>query len=174
MKVKQFSSRIDQYQTDPNAFSMRIAKLLFRHLKVYYAWSIFNTLACLPFLIFSSGSFFYFMLMNFVWGLVNTGFSALFYWHIKAQHFLSATIEDQIKIKRHICKMLMINIMLDMAYVLVGIGLLIFYQESIYRMMLMPFGVAIILQGLFLFIQDIWFFTKHQKNYQNEKNILNY
>ncbi len=172
MKDLNLFLNMDRLRSNPTAFSLRISQLLFRHLKIYTGWSFFNMLISLPFLFYSSGSLYYFMLMNFTWGLVNMGFAGLFYWHIYAQRFRSAPFKDQIKIQRHICKMLFINILLDMVYILTGIYFLFFDLRSNLIGIFMAFGVAILIQGIFLLVQDLLFYSRHRENLlRGEKGI---
>jgi hypothetical protein len=120
----------------------------------------------------NTSSSFYFYQMNFSWNLVNSGISALSYLSLKKAKKNSWNIVSLNKDIHKVRKSLAINMGLDICYSTFGILL---RSNSLRKNLPMHqykgYGNSLILQGGFLFLFDLIYFTA--LNSSKNKKVVN-
>jgi hypothetical protein len=152
-------------------FDERFLMIIRKHIAVLAWWCFLTTLVAIPSLFLAKGFWWYFFLMNICWSAINL---TIVYWifdHTFFQQFKSGNIFQRFDVQRHIEKMIFANIGLDVAYVFCGLFFLaLSNQESIaYPELWGGFSWAIMLQGIYLFFQDLFFHRLHDLNFKKAK-----
>ena len=146
-----------------------------RHISIFVVWSLLNIAIGVVGLIFAVGSWFYFSMMSASWGIVNLLIAVGLYFHICEGRFLSDGGSKYLEIHNHVERMFVVNIGLDFLYLGVGIFLLKMdgFQDVQLDGVFKGFGWAIICQGSYLWLQDLYFFVCCQLDHENCLKLLN-
>lgn len=155
-------------------FDRRFRGILRRHLAILAWWSILNILFGLLALLFLHGQLYYFAMMNMVWGLINLLVAMLIFYHAVFRHFQKGNAFERFEAQRHVEKILLLNIGLDFAYCFIG---LLLREHGLIDGIKLPglwcgFGWAVIVQGIFLFSQDVWVYRLHAANFEKAAPFL--
>ena len=150
-------------------FDARCMLILHKHTAIFGCWSILNIIFSVLGICSGSGFWYYWWVMNFVWGIINFVIVVAFYKHIAESRFQQGNVMSRRQTQWHIEKMMLLNIGTDAVYPFVG---LLLREHSFVPGVLEPdiwlgFGWAVVGQGVFLFIQDFIAYRLHQKNYHN-------
>ncbi len=148
------------------AFDQRMKQLKTSQGKALAIWAGINLITGSVLIFMTEQWFYYFHAMNASWGLVNAGVAAYVYFHHNRVFNQPQTLLEQVSRQRHAENMLFLNIGLDVAFVVSGIAL---YQrglatEDTYSELWQGFGISVIMQGVFLLVQDLTFLYLHAKN----------
>lgn len=161
----------------PNAiddFAYQLKRLLRWHLHVLTTWSLINIISGLLYGIFFNLLWNYFVLMCCSWGVVNGLICLWLFFHLRGWGFLSASRIKKLLIQKHVEKLFLFNIGLDIAYLFMGLSLL---TVSYIDFISMPglwkgFGVAILIQGAFLLLLDTLSYLAIHQNYTKHKDLF--
>jgi hypothetical protein len=150
-------------------FDARCMLILYKHTAIFGCWSILNIVLSVLGMCLGSGVWYYWWVMNFVWGIINFVIVVAFYEHIAESRFQQGNVMSRRQTQWHIEKMMLLNIGTNAVYPFVG---LLLREHSFVPSVLQPdiwlgFGWAVVGQGVFLFIQDFIAYRLHQKNYHN-------
>ena len=160
----------DLLNTDKlNTFDNRFQLILRQHLTVFALWSILNCAGDLIGAFILKGNAYYFLMMSGIWGIVNFIVAIGFFYHTIYRKTPKNTIYERLVVQNHVEKMMFLNIGLDVAYVFIGFLLRehSFICNISYTNLWLGFGWAVVMQGLFLLIQDISFLYLYRRNFQN-------
>lgn len=148
-------------------FDYRFRGILRRHLAILAWWSILNILFGLIALVFLRGQVYYFAMMGMVWGVINLCIALLIFYHAVFRHFQKGNAFERFEAQRHVEKILLLNIGLDFAYCFIGLLLREhgWVADVVYPELWWGFGWAVIVQGVFLFTQDLWVYRLHGSNF---------
>jgi hypothetical protein len=157
-----------------NTFDNRFQLILHQHLTVLALWSILNCVCGLIGLFILKGSIYYFLMMNGIWGVVNFAFAIGFFYHTLYKKLRKNSWYERLVVQSHVEQMLFLNTGIDVAYVFVGFWLRehSFICNVSYPDLWLGFGWAIVMQGLFLLIQDMMFFYLHHRNFRKAQPFL--
>jgi hypothetical protein len=149
-------------------FDNRFRLILRKHFTILTSWSILNGVGGLIGLFILRGGTYYFSMMCSVWGAVNFAVAIGFFYHTIYQKIRKGSTYECLVVQNHVEKMLFLNIGLDAAYIFVGFWLRehSFICDVYYPDLWLGFGYAIVLQGLFLLVQDIAFLRLHRRNFR--------
>lgn len=95
--------------------------------------------------------------MTAAWGLVNLIITSLGFYGLMKK--FRAGLQDEQKEIRNLLRLLKLNVVLDVGYVAVGAGLVLWGKTPL----LQGFGWAIVLQGMFLLLLDGWYYYRGGK-----------
>ncbi|MDJ1484756.1 hypothetical protein QNI16_29925 [Cytophagaceae bacterium YF14B1] len=146
-------------------FDKQMNKLNKIHAGVLLTWAFLNITSGILCSVFAQEEMYFFSLMNLVWGVINSGVAAFVYWHTRKSAPKQKTIVKRMQLQQHVKKMLLLNSLLDVMYVLIGI--LLYKQQSaieLYQNLWEGFGIAVCMQGIFLLLQDSLFYYLHVSN----------
>ncbi len=157
-----------------SAFDNRFRLIQRRHLTLLLSWSLLNGCSGLVAMFTSRGSAYYFWMMNGTWGCINTVVAIVLSYHVSNSKTLTGNSFDCKEIQKHVERMLLINSGLDMCFILIGFWLLVYgcYMGTKYHDLWLGFGCAIVMQGLFLLVQDIIILQLHRRNHQLAATFL--
>ena len=155
-------------------FDERFTTIVNKHLALLGWWSILNLLVGLPGLYYLKGWWWYFMLMNMCWAVINFTIVLWIFDHKFLRRFLAGNIFQRFEVQRHVEKMLLLNIGLDLAYIFAGLWLKSVDVNSgaQHPELWLGFGWSVIVQGVFLFIHDNIFHFLHLLNFRKCKPFL--
>jgi multidrug transporter EmrE-like cation transporter len=104
--------------------------------------------------------------MNLSWGFINGGIAAFVYFHTKKSAARPKMLLRRLNLQRHVEKVLLFNVGLDLAFVIAGIALYqrAFTVDAAYPELWKGFGTSVLIQAAYLLIQDSVFYRLHQKN----------
>lgn len=159
--------RIEHDELDD--FDARFYLILRKHLAVLAWWSILNLLAGILALFFAQGVWYYFLMMGLIWGIINFVITVVIFEHTFYRKFSQGgDAYARIDAQRHVDRLMFLNIGIDSAYIFVGCWLRehSFVAEVAHPELWLGFGWSIIIQGLFLLIQDILVTRLHHINYE--------
>lgn len=148
-------------------FDNRFRGILRRHLAILAWWSILNILFGLFALFFLHDQLYYFAMMSMVWGVINLTIAMQIFYHAVFKHFQKGNAFERFEAQRHVEKVLLLNIGLDFAYCFIGLLLREhgFITRVAYPELWWGFGWAVVVQGVFLFSQDVWVYRLHGANF---------
>ena len=155
-------------------FDQRFRNILRRHIGTLAWWSIFNLLVTIVALIWFDGVIYYFFMMNAVWAAINFSISAFAYDHVAFRKFKVGSAFERFEVQRHVEGLMLLNIGLDIAYVFCG---LLVREHSLINGVQWPemwlgFGWSVVIQGLFLLVQDLIVFRMHNRNLKLARPLL--
>jgi hypothetical protein len=152
-----------------SGFDNRFRLILRKHLTILAWWSILNGAGGLIALFILRGCDYYFWMMNGVWGVINFAVAIVFFFHTLYRKSRKDSAYKRLAVHSHVEKMMFLNIGLNAAYVFVGFWLRehSFICPTSYPNLWLGFGWAIVMQGLFLLIQDITILCLHRRNFRN-------
>lgn len=157
----------------PTVFSLYdigFKKLLRRHQLVFGLWCVLSMILGLVALKVATNTWWFMGLMTLSWALVNM---LVLWWlilHTREARFLQKGEKGRRDTQRHVERMFLLNMLLDVGYIVVGLLLL-------HKAQLMPelaelwngFGLAIVIQGSFLCLQDTVFLLLHRANFKRQQ-----
>jgi hypothetical protein len=155
-------------------FDVRHRGILRKHIAVLGWWSLLNIVLGIAALIWLSGHWYYFMMMNMVWGIINFMVSMIVIDHAFFRKFRKGDCLERFEVQRHIEKMLIFNIGLDLSYIFFGL----FLHAKGCAMpadriaLWQGFGISVIAQGIFLFGLDNYFHYLHLLNFRKAQPYL--
>ncbi len=155
-------------------FDERFTIIVNKHLALLGWWCILNLLVGLPGLFYLPGWWWYFMLMNMCWAAINFTIVLWIFDHQFLRRFLAGNIFQRFEVQRHVEKMLLLNIGLDLAYIFAGLWLKGLAENAgmQHPEMWLGFGWSVIVQGAFLFVHDNIFHFLHYLNFRKCKPFL--
>lgn len=155
-------------------FDERFRLILRKHLAVLGWWCLLNTIASTCGMLLLSGEWLYFLLMNVSWAVVNFWVVLWIYDHIITRRFADGNTYHRFEGQRHVEKMLLLNIGLDLAYVFAGLFLWTLGRlpSTTLSELWIGFGWSVIMQGVFLFVHDNVFYRLHRINFRKARTYL--
>jgi len=155
-------------------FDQRFRGILRRHLAILAWWSILNLVLGLIALAFLDGIWYYFLMMGLVWGIINLLVAMLIFYHAVFKKFKKGNAFERFEAQRHVEKILLLNIGLDLAYCFMG-SLLREHGFTANRAipdLWIGMGGSVVVQGLFLLLQDSWVYRLHMTNFRKAAPFL--
>jgi hypothetical protein len=163
----------------PNAdaladFDRRFTRIIQKHVAVLGSWSLLCMLGSTTALCFSTGMGYYFFLMSFTWGIINAALSIGIFYHALYKKLYPCDLLERLEILRHVREILFLNIGMDSAYSIAGAWLRehSFKASVQYPELWAGFGWAIIIQGIYLMVQDSGIAYLHHRNFKIVKPHL--
>lgn len=155
-------------------FDNQFRLILRKHLTILAGWSMLNCVGSLIALCILRGSAYYFCMMCGVWGVINFAIAIIFFYHTIYNKSRKKSTYERLVVQSHVEAMLFLNIGIDAAFVFVGFWLRehSFICNLFYPNLWLGFGWAIVIQGLFLMVQDITFFRLHLRNFHKAQPFL--
>jgi hypothetical protein len=155
-------------------FDNRFRIILRKHLTLFVWWSILNSVGGLIALFILKGSAYHFWMMTGIWGVINFAFAIAFFYHTLYRKFRKGSAYERLVIQSHVEQMMFLNSGIDVAYVFVGFCLRehSFICDISYPELWLGFGWAIVMQGLFLLVQDIIFLRLHRRNFRKAQPLF--
>jgi hypothetical protein len=155
-------------------FDNRLRLILYAHLTILISWSILNGASGLIALFLLRGCAYYFLMMCGVWGVINFGVAIGFFYHTLYRKIRKKSIYERLMVQTHVEQMLFLNIGLNTAYVFIGFWLRehSFICDVLYPNLWLGFGWAIVVQGLFLLVQDTTILRLHRRNFCKAQPFL--
>lgn len=149
-------------------FDKRFRIILRKHFAVFVCWSILNWVIGLIAMFILRGSAYYFSMMSGSWGVINFAFAIAFFYHTLYRKPRKGSYHERLVVQRHVERMLFLNSGIDVVYVFIGYWLRehSFICDVSYPDLWLGFGWAIVMQGLFLLVQDIMFLCLYRCNFQ--------
>ncbi len=149
-------------------FDNRFRNILRKHFMVFVCWSILNSVCGLIASFTLVGSAYYFWMMSGVWGVVNFVVAIGFFYHTLYRKLPKDSSYERLVVQGHVERMMFLNIAIDGAYVFAGFWLieLSFISDVFYPNLWLGFGWAVVVQGLFLLIQDGIFLRLYYRNFR--------
>jgi hypothetical protein len=104
--------------------------------------------------------------MNLSWGFINGGIAAFVYLHTKKSAAQPKMLLRRLNLQRHVEKVLLFNVGLDLAFIAAGIALYqrAFVIDTAYPELWKGFGISVLMQAAYLLIQDSVFYRLHRRN----------
>ena len=148
--------------------------LLRKHLTMFVLWSILNCVGGLIGVLILRGSTYYFWMMSGVWGIINFAFAIAFFYHTLYRKPRKGSYHERLVVQRHVERMMFLNSGIDVVYVFIGYWLRehSFISDVSYPNLWLGFGWAIVMQGLFLWVQDIMFLRLYRRNFRKAQPFL--
>ena len=114
------------------------------------------------------------MLMNMCWAVINFTIVLWVFDHQFLRRFLAGNVFQRFEVQRHVEKMLLFNIGLDLAYIFAGLWLKSMGTAAgvSHPELWLGFGWSVIVQGVFLFVHDNVFHFLHFLNFRKCKPFL--
>ena len=155
-------------------FDARFVQIIHKHAAVLGWWCILHFLAGIPVLLFATGFWWYFMLMGLSWAAINFAIVWKMYEHTYMRRFVRGNILKRFEVQRHVEKMMLFNVGLDAAYCFAGLYLLTLARvpDLAHTVLWSGFGWAVLVQGLFLLIQDNVVHWLHWRNFRHCRPYL--
>ncbi|NUO00543.1 MAG: hypothetical protein HUU01_08005 [Saprospiraceae bacterium] len=165
---------LDEKHDELSDFDLRFRLILRKHLTVLGWWSILNILGSVAALMWFSGTTYYFFMMGLVWGGINFAVAIGVFNHTFYRKFRKGDSFERFEAQRHVEKLLFLNIGVDSAYLFAG---LLLREHSFVEGVKDPelwlgFGWSVVVQGLFLLVQDIAFYRLHRRNFRKAQPFL--
>jgi hypothetical protein len=155
-------------------FDERFAIILHKHVAALGWWCILHFFIALPGLFLAKGWLWYFMLMNLSWAAINFAIAWWMYDHVYMRRFQHGNVYKRFEVQQHVEKMLLFNVGLDASYIFAGLYLLTLSRlpDIAHVALWAGFGWSVILQGVYLFIHDNFFYRLHFINFRTCKPFL--
>jgi hypothetical protein len=149
-------------------FDNHFRLILHKHLTTLTLWSIFNCVGGFIGLFIMRGYAYYFWMMNGVWGVINLAVVIVFFYHTLYRKIRKHSAYECLLVQSHVEQMMFLNIGLNTAYVVIGFWLRehSFICNVSYQNLWFGFGCSIIMQGLFLLVQDMMILRLHRRNFR--------
>lgn len=162
----QYLAWLPAQQDSLRIFDARMSRIKKTHGWLLASWATLNVLVGGILAFTTKGEPAYVELMNMSWGVVNGGMAAFIYFHHQKEVEQPKTWLRQMDIQRHVEKAFLLNIGLDVAFIVGGVAL---HQHGqlpglAYAELWRGFGTSVILQGAFLLLQDYIFYRLHLTN----------
>jgi len=147
-------------------FDDRFFQIIRKHLAFLGVSCLLQLLVFGPLLLYTSGAWWYFLIMSLSWGVINFSIVMWIFDHILLRKFTDPDPFERFEAQRHVEKMLYLNIGLDLSYVFAGMFLYILGTTDLITIPALwkGFGAAVVLQGVFLFSLDNFFHRLHSRN----------
>ncbi len=156
------------------AFDRRLTELLYQHLRIFAIWSLSSLgVAFFGFYYFQNAAW-YFALMTLCWAIVNLGVLWWLYYHVRERKYTQGTVLKRLEVQTHVQKMFLLNVGLDVLYAIIGYLFLVYVNnlETEYPDLFEGFAWAIMLQGAYLFCQDLFFYYLHRQHSRRTRPLL--
>jgi hypothetical protein len=152
-------------------FDNHFRLILRKYFTILTSWSILNGVGGLIGLFILRGGTYYFSMMNGVWGVINFAVAVAFFYHTLYRKLRKGSFYECLVVQNHVEKMLFLNIGIDAVYIFVGFWLRehSFICNLSYTDLWLGFGCAIVMQGLFLMVQDIIFLCLYRRNFSKAR-----
>lgn len=155
-------------------FDVRFRIILRKHIVVLAWWSIFNIIGGGIAVLWLSGAPYYFWMMGIIWGVINFAVAIGVFNHVFYRKFRKNDAFERFENQRHVEQLMFLNIGVDSAYVFAG--LLLREHSFICNVsraeMWIGFGWSVIVQGIFLLVQDIVVYRLHRRNFKKAQPYL--
>lgn len=154
-------------------FDARFRLILRKHLVILGWWSLLNIVGGLCALFLLRGVSYYFWMMGMIWGLINFAIVLIILDHTFYRKFRRGAFE-RFESQRHVEKLMFLNIGIDSAYLFAGLLLRehSFACQVAHADLWLGFGWAVVVQGVFLLVQDITVYRLHRKNFKKAQPFL--
>ncbi|UPT67048.1 MAG: hypothetical protein M0D57_22000 [Sphingobacteriales bacterium JAD_PAG50586_3] len=151
---------------DTSLYATRYAKTNRAHAIVLGSWGAVNLLGGTAWALGSTGQTRQFNVMNAAWGGINLGIASLMFIGLKKENAKTYSLYDNIQRQAQLEKVLLFNTGLDVGYVMGGLAMNYYGQlpDAKNGQRLQGFGKSIMVQGGFLFVQDLVFYLLHANN----------
>ncbi len=161
----------EAFEKTIEAYDARLIRLLFGHFQWFMGWSLLSSILSFLLLFQTEGWLWYFFLMHFSWGGINFLLALILRNHTGHSRFKKGNLARRFRIQWHIENMFWLNIGLDTCYILAGCLLwsISYHQGQSHPSLFYGFGLAIVLQGVFLFSID---FLSRWRIYKNGQNLF--
>lgn len=155
-------------------FDRRHRIIMRRHIALLGWWSVLHLLLGIGGMwALSPGFWHYFFMMGMVWGLINFAVSMWIVEHAFLRKFREGSSFERFEIQRHIERLMLLNIGLDIAYIFAGLYIqAVACQHPVREALWQGLGWSVVLQGGFLFLLDNYFFRLHRYNFRRAKPFL--
>jgi len=162
---------LDEVVDELRDFDDRFKIILRKHIAALGWWSLLILAVGVPGMMLTSGFWLYFLMMSAVWAVINFSIVLFIFDHIYYVRFRTSKPFKRFGIQHHVEKMLLLNVGLDIAYVFAGLWLM--EIDSIeYEDWCSGFGVAVLVQGVYLFFLDHLFHWLHLRNIRKARPFL--
>ena len=168
------SIKLDKPVKELQDYDQRLMAILYRHLAVLTCWCTINLLSGLIGLVIGQGSWFYFFMMNGSWAIMNSLVVLWIYRHISEQRFRLEPASKRLKVQRHVETMLVINIVLDLLYIVFS-WLMFSWSKAetgMLHILWLGFSWSVMVQGAYLLLQDLYFYRLHRLNIKQTRPFL--
>ena len=165
---------LDEIVDELRDFDDRFRIILRKHLAVLGWWCILNLLTGIIALFLFDGALWYFFLMNISWAIINFSIVVFVFDHTYYQRFTKGNSFERFEVQRHVEKMLLLNIGLDLTYIFAGLFMwaLSFKSGIMHPDLWLGFGWSVIIQGSFLLLQDNVIHYLHLQNFKQCRPFL--
>lgn len=165
---------LDEIVDEVRDFDERFTIILRKHLAVLGWWCFINLIVGILGLFYFKEALWYFQLMNMTWAFINFAIVLWIFDHIFYVRFIEGNTFQRFEVQRHVEKMLLLNIGLDIAYIFAGLYLLTLGRipDISHAALWTGFGWSVILQGVFLFCHDNFFHFLHRRNFKRCRPFL--
>jgi hypothetical protein len=149
-------------------FDNRFRLILLQHFTIFACWSILNWVIGLIAMFILRGRAYYFSMMSGSWGVINFAIAIAFFYHTLYRKSRKGSYQERLAVQKHVEQMMFLNSGIDVAYIFVGFRLREygFIREASYPDLWLGFGWAIVMQGIFLLVQDIMFLCLYRRNFR--------
>ena len=151
---------------DTTLYAAHYAKTNRAHAVVLGSWGAVNLIGGTAWALSSTGQTRQFNVMNAAWGGINLGIASVMIIGLKKENAKTYSLYDNIQRQAKFEKALLFNTGLDVAYVMGGLAMNYYGQlpNAKNGARLQGFGNSIMVQGGFLFAQDLVFYLLHTNN----------
>ncbi len=155
-------------------FDDRFVLILHKHVAILGWWCFLNAAVGLPVLFFTEGFWWYFMLMNLSWAAINFAIVLRMFEHTVMRRFAKGNVYKRFEVQRHVEKMLLFNVGLDVAYIFSGLYLMTLAKVPgiSHPELWAGFGWSVLIQGAYLLLNDNVFHWMHLVNFRKCKPFL--
>jgi len=152
-------------------FDERFFAIMNKHIAVLALWCFLHIAIGIVGLLFGNEFWRYFSIMSIVWAIINLAIAIWMFNHIIYQRFKIGNVFKRFEVQRHIEKVLFANIGLDIAYIFCGLFFLAISNQSDidFPILWEGFAFAIIMQAVYLFLQDVTIHQLHHLNFKKAK-----
>jgi len=157
---------LNAHLADTTLFAARYAKTNRAHAVVLASWGGLNLIGGTALALSSTGQTRQFNVMNAAWGGINLGIASVMFIGLKKENAKTYSLYDNIQRQAKLEKALLFNTGLDVGYVMGGLAMNYYGQlpNTKNGQRLQGFGKSIMVQGGFLFVQDLVFYLLHANN----------
>jgi hypothetical protein len=149
-------------QLDWERYDQGTLQLARTHALIFGGWAVANFGSGLALMGRGEKALKHFHQMNAAWGAVNLSIAIFFYLHPQQWMVAGEDWLQTMRTQRHVERILALNIGLDLAYM--ALGCIMLQQSRISDKnpdLWRGFGASLIMQGAFLFVQDLVFYRLH-------------
>lgn len=174
--VQQLDVNIIHYPitNDLSAYDSSFFTINRRHIYALMGWGAINSGNFFLWIYFKANDWSSFFLMNSIWGLINALIAYFLFQHTIAVTKKQPNLIRRIILQGHVEKHMLLNVGLDLFYITTGLFL---WAWSLGTMVNRPMiwwglGWAVVLQGGYLFLQDLTVYACYRINFKKLKPYL--